>query len=141
MLGKVVPTTLVTLTFPTDFHEIHIVKSPPSVFIATSDIITGLHLRFKYREDINNALIWKSGFVRKVDVRNIHFQLTDSMSGVSRANRRKQKFSPQKISNCEIIPMLQKHEFADDWEDAKLKNRKIPFVGIRTIKDKKDLGH
>ena len=39
------------------------------------------------------------------------------------------------IAKCEMIPMLQRYEFADDWEDGKLKPKKLAFSGKTFIKN------
>ena len=139
MIGNVVPDTLVTICFPDDFHEINIVESSPSAFLSTSSIITGSHMRFKYKEDSSSSAVWRCGFVRKVAGPFVHIEFTDSMRAIARAKRLIKKVPKENLSHCELIPLLPRYTFADDWEDAKLKPNKIPYIGERFIKDKERL--
>ena len=84
---------------------------------------------------------WKCGFVLKILMESVDVEMTNSVIEITKDPRTQITFRKSQISSCEMVPMMKRFAFEEDWEDMAFTPTQYDFNSEREVRIMIDLNH
>ena len=78
---------------------------------------------------------WKCGFVLKTLMESVDVEMTNSVIEITKDPRTQITFRKSQISSCEMVPMMKRFAFEEDWEDMAFTPTQYDFNSEREVRD------